>query len=425
MDEFVVRPGAPLSGTVAVSGAKNSALKLMAACLLAPGSHELRGMPRIDDVATMSELLGAVGAAVRWSDDDTMQVDVEETLQPFAPYALVERMRASIVVLGPLLARQGSVRVSLPGGDDFGHRPIDFHLRALEAMGAEFNVEHGYVEGRCERLVGARIVLEFPSHTTTDNILMAAVLAKGTTVIENAAREPEVADLAAFLQAMGAQVEGAGTSRIEIEGVDSLQPATHTVITDRLEAATFLAAVGIAGGEVQVEGARAETMDMLLEKLSVMGLELGVDGGGIRARFEGRLKAVDVATLPYPGVATDYKPLVVTMLSLASGVAIVSENLFRGRFRYVDELRRMGADISTEGHHAVVRGVRRLSGAKVRAMDLRAGAALVLAGLAAEGETVVGGAEHVDRGYVALDRKLRSLGADVTRRSARDEDPAP
>lgn len=415
MDRFIVEPGPPLAGTVKVGGAKNSVLKLMAACLLAPGRHELSGVPRITDVETMSAVLSSMGARAHWQGAHELDVEVPAELEPVAPYELVERMRASIVVLGPLLGRHGRARVAMPGGDDFGHRPIDIHLRALEALGASFVTEHGDIEGRCGRLTGARVVLEFPSHTATDNVLMAAVLAKGTTVIENAAREPEVVDLAAFLSAMGARISGAGTSRIEVEGVDELTPARHRVVPDRVEAATFLAAVGLAGGEVVVEDARAGHMEMLLAKLADMGVELEEAPGGIRAAARGRLRSVDVATLPYPGVATDYKPLLVTMLSVASGVAIVSENLFAGRFRYVDELRRMGADIRTEGHHAVVRGVPRLSGARVRATDIRAGAALVLAGLVAEGRTVVDGAAHVDRGYEDFAGKLAGLGARVSR----------
>jgi UDP-N-acetylglucosamine 1-carboxyvinyltransferase len=415
MDEFVVRPGAPLSGSVRISAAKNSTLKLIAATLLADGRHVLHEVPRISDVRTMIELVVAMGAEATYADDGDLVLEIPDKVDGVAPYELVQRMRASIVVLGPLLARHGYARVSLPGGDDFGHRPIDFHLRAFEAMGATFEAEHGYVEGRCGRLVGARVVLEFPSHTTTDNILMAAVLAKGTTVIENAAREPEVADLAQMLNQMGARISGAGTSRIEIEGVDELRGADHTPIPDRVEAATFLAAVGIAGGEIELERARPDHMDMLLEKVGAMGVRTVPTDTGILATSTGRLRATDVVTLPYPGVATDYKPIVVTMLTVADGVSIVSENLFSGRFRYVDELRRMGADVLTEGHHAVVRGVPRLSGTQVHAGDLRAGAALVLAGLGAEGETIVGGARHVDRGYERFADKLSSLGADVTR----------
>lgn len=404
-----------------VNGAKNSVLKLMAACLLAPGTHRLENVPVISDVAIMSDVLRAMGAEIvheGHGPDGRLEITIPEEVTPVAPYELVEQMRASIVVLGPLLARHGTARVSLPGGDDFGHRPIDFHLRAFEELGASFVTEHGYVEGRCDRLIGTRVVLEFPSHTATDNVMMGAVLAKGTTVIENAAREPEISDLAAMLCEMGARIEGAGTSRIEIEGVESLRPADHRAIADRVEAATFIAAVGVAGGEVLVEGARAEHMHMLLEKLRQMGMQCTPTETGVLASFQGRLKSVDVATLPYPGVATDYKPLVVTMLSVASGVAIVSENLFAGRFRYVDELRRMGAEIRTEGHHAVVRGVERLSGAPVRAPDIRAGAALLVAGLAADGVTEVSGAEHIDRGYENLAGRLASLGADIVRLSA-------
>ncbi len=415
MDRFLVRPGGPLQGRVRLQGAKNSVLKLMAACLLVEGTTRLENVPAITDVDTMCEVLAAIGAGVERDGAGALEVTTPAHCRPIAPYELVEKMRASVVVLGPLLARHGAARVSLPGGDDFGSRPIDMHLKALSELGAQFSTEHGYVEGRCDRLVGARVVLEYPSHTATDNVLMAAVLAKGTTVIENAAREPEVQDLAELLVSMGAVIDGAGTSRIEVEGVDELSPGHHVTLPDRVEAATLLAAVGIAGGDIVLEDARPEQMDMLLEKLGAMGVELEAVPGGLRARATGRLRAVDVATLPYPGVATDYKPFLVTMLSVADGVAIVSENLFAGRFRYVDELRRMGADIRTEGHHAVVRGVERLSGAPVRAPDIRAGAALVLAGLVADGETEISGAHHVDRGYEDFAGKLARLGADVTR----------
>jgi UDP-N-acetylglucosamine 1-carboxyvinyltransferase len=415
MQRFVVRRSGPLSGTVRLQGAKNSALKLLAASLLVEGTTRLANVPRITDVQIMAELLRALGATVQREESGELAVTCPAELTPIAPYDLVEQIRASIVVLGPLLARRGWARISLPGGDDFGGRPIDFHLRAFEELGAEFSFEHGEVTGRCDQLVGCRIVLEYPSHTTTDNVLMAAVLAKGTTVIENAAREPEVADLAALLCAMGARIDGAGTSRIEIEGVDALHPAHHRVVADRVAAATFLAATGIAGGDVLVEGARAEHMDMLLVKLSAAGLVLEDGPAGIRVRAEGRLRAVDISTLPYPGVATDYKPLLVALLSLAQGVSIVTENLYAGRFRYIDELRRMGAEVTTDGHHVVVRGAERLSGAPVRAPDIRAGAALVLAGLGADGETIVHGAEHVDRGYDDFVGALAGIGADIVR----------
>ena len=428
MDRFVVRPGGPLHGTVRAGGAKNSALKLMAACLLAPGRHVLAGVPRIVDVEIMAEVLGAIGAQVVRGPDEPgggpgdLVVDTPTALVPAAPYELVEKMRASVVVLGPLLARSGQASVSLPGGDDFGNRPIDIHLHGLSMLGAVFQTVHGNIEGRVPggpdgRLVGQRVVFEYPSHTATDNVLMAAVLAKGTTVIENAAREPEVSDLADFLTHMGARIRGAGTSHLEVDGVEELRPAprAHRVIPDRVVAATLLSAVGMAGGDVVIEDGRADHMDMLLRKMGEIGVEVSQIPEGMRAVSSGRLRSMDVATLPYPGVATDYKPFLVTMLSVADGVGIVTENLFSGRFRYVDELRRMGADIRTEGHHAVVRGVRRLSGAPVRAPDLRAGAALVLAGMMAEGETVVSDAQHIDRGYEDLASTLSSLGADVTR----------
>ena len=425
VDRFIVNASGPLSGTVRAGGAKNSVLKLMAACLLAEGSHVLTNVPRISDVDIMADVLGAMGVdVVRGETPDELVVTTPADVVPEAPHELVEKMRASVVVLGPLLARHGWAKVSMPGGDDFGPRPIDMHLRALESMGAAFESSHGYVEGRVEstvasvpRLVGNRVVLEYPSHTGTDNVLMAATLAKGTTVIENAAREPEVRDLAGFLNSMGARIKGAGTSRIEIEGVDVLHPASHRVIPDRLVVATFLVAAGLAGGEVVVEDGRPEHMDMLIRKLVAAGIHITQEPDGLRAQRDqsDRLRAVDVATLPYPGFATDYKPLLVTLLTVAEGVGIVTENLFFGRFRYVEELRRMGADIRTEGHHAIVRGVDRLSGAPVRAFDVRAGAALVLAGLVADGETVITDAHHVDRGYENLDGKLASLGAHVVR----------
>jgi UDP-N-acetylglucosamine 1-carboxyvinyltransferase len=415
MDRFVVRPNGPLSGTVTVSGAKNSVLKLMAATVLAEGDFLLRNVPRIVDVEIMCDLLVSMGVDTKRNGTD-LGIHRSSDLVPEAPYELVERMRASIVVLGPLLARFGRAKVSMPGGDNFGTRPIDMHLKGLELMGAEFDIVHGNIEARADRLLGARIVLEFPSHTATDNLLMAAVLAKGTTVIENAAREPEVADLAAMLNRMGARVVGAGTSTIEVEGVDVLHAVEHTVIPDRIEAATWVAAVGIAGGEVTIEGARPEHMDMVIQKMADMGVRVSPSSTGLWASSSGRLQATDVATLPYPGIATDYKPMLVAMLAVAEGVAIVTENIFHdNRFAYVAELNRMGADIRTEGHHAVVRGVERLSGAKVKAHDVRAGVAVVLAGLVAEGQTDVQDTFHIDRGYEDFVGKLRSLGADVER----------
>ncbi|HEX4978576.1 MAG TPA: UDP-N-acetylglucosamine 1-carboxyvinyltransferase [Acidimicrobiales bacterium] len=417
MGRLVVRPSGPLSGTVRVSGAKNSVLKLMAATTLCEGTFTLHDVPHIVDVEIMCDLLVSMGLDTK-RNGTTLEIVRGPEVHPEAPYELVEQMRASIVVLGPLVARCGRARVSMPGGDNFGVRPIDMHLRGLELMGATVDTDHGYIEARCngERLVGARIVLEFPSHTATDNLLMAAVLAKGTTVIENAAREPEVADLAAMLNRMGARVIGAGSSTIEVEGVDSLQPVEHTVIPDRIEAATWVAAAALAGGEVSIDGARPDHMDMIVQKMGDMGVRVAPSSQGLWAGSRGALRSADVATLPYPGIATDYKPLLVAMLAVADGVAIVTENIFRdNRFAYVAELNRMGADIRTDGHHAVVRGVRRLSGARVKAHDLRAGVALCLAGLVADGETVVEDAHHIDRGYDDFVGKLRSLGGDIER----------
>jgi UDP-N-acetylglucosamine 1-carboxyvinyltransferase len=322
-------------------------------------------------------------------------------------------MRASINVLGPLLARCGQAKVAMPGGDAIGSRRLDMHFRGLEAMGVELRVVHGFIEARCNALAGARVVLEFPSVGATENLLAAAVLAKGQTIIENAAREPEITDLAAFFNRMGAQVFGAGSSTIEIEGVDELLPVESEIMGDRIEAGTLLMACGIAGGEVMLEGARFEHLEMVALKLGEMGLRVSPTPDGLWARGDGRLSAVDIATLPYPGFATDFMPMAVALLTVCEGTSIVTENVFDNRFGFVDELVRMGADVRNEGRHAVVRGVERLSGAPVQANDVRAGAALLIAGLGADGETTVYGRRHVDRGYHDLAGKLRSLGADV------------
>jgi UDP-N-acetylglucosamine 1-carboxyvinyltransferase len=415
VSSLIVRPSGPLEGVVPIGGAKNSVLKLMAATVLAPGTYTLRNVPRIADVGWMADLLDSMGMTVTWTDDHELQIEHGVDLNPEAPYEVVEKMRASIVVLGPLLTRWGRARVALPGGDDFGPRPIDMHVEALEQLGATFESSHGYIEARADRLHGASIMLEFPSVGATENALMAAVLAKGTTVIDNAAREPEIADLAAFLNHMGAEITGAGTSMIRVEGTDELHAVDHTVVPDRIEAATYLGALGVAGGELTLAGANPDHMTMLIKKLGEMGLRCSPDGAGIWAMAPRRLRSVDVSTLPYPGVATDYKPFFVAMLCVADGVGIVTENLFAGRWRYVDELVRMGADIRTESHHAVVRGQERLSGAPVRAPDIRAGAALALAALAADGETRIADAHHIDRGYEDFVGKLRAVGADVER----------
>jgi len=416
VERVIVRPNGPLEGEVAIGGAKNSVLKLMAATTLAEGRHVLHNVPRISDVGWMGELLEAMGARVEWVGPHDLAIETPEDLVPEAPYELVEKMRASIVVLGPLLARFGRARVALPGGDDFGPRPVDMHLRALESLGATIDFAHGYIEARARRLRGQRIVFEFPSVGATENALMAAVLAEGRTEIDNAAREPEIADLVRFLNRMGAQVSGAGSSTLVIEGVDRLHSVEHTLIPDRIEAATFMVAVGIAGGEVTLQGARADHMDILIQKLGDMGMRISPSSEGIWVMATKQLKSVDIQTLPFPGLATDYKPFLVAALTVADGVSIVTENIFSGRFRYIDELVRMGADIRTESHHAVIRGRPMLSGAQVRAHDIRAGVAVALAGLKAEGETVVSDAFHIDRGYEDFVEKFKSLGADMDRK---------
>jgi UDP-N-acetylglucosamine 1-carboxyvinyltransferase len=428
VDRIVVRAGSPLSGAIRVGGAKNSVLKLMAAAIMAEGSYALTNVPDIVDVRIMSDLLAALGLQVELVPADgldaggvpgpaALRIVRPPEVRTEAPYELVERIRASIVVLGPLLGRCGEARVSMPGGDDFGARPIDMHLKGLEALGARFELRHGYLEGHTDGLRGASITLEFPSVGATENILMAAVHAKGTTVLDNAAREPEIADLCQFLNAMGAQIDGVGSSTVVVHGVEpgGLRPADHRVVADRVEAATYLAALAVAGGDLTLHDAHLSHMGMLVTKLDEMGMTVTDTGSGLWAKAPDRLRSVDVATLPYPGVATDYKPLVTAMLAVADGVGIVTENLFAGRFRYVEELVRMGADVRTDSHHAVVRGVPRLSGAPVRAHDIRAGASLVVAGLAADGETVISAAHHIDRGYENIVGKLASVGADIER----------
>lgn len=416
-DAVVVRHAGPLGGRIVVPGAKNSVLKLMAASLLTDETVELTNVPRIVDVTIMADLLRAIGMTITEVGADGLVLRRGGELHPVAPYELVERIRASVNVLGPLLARCGRIRLSMPGGDDFGARPIDMHVAGLEAMGVQFKFSHGELEASVERLRGAHVTFAFPSVGATENILTAAVLAEGVTVIENAAREPEIVDLCQFLVGMGAQIAGAGTSTIEVTGVapGTLGGVAHRTVSDRIQAATYLAAVAVAGGELDIVGARREHMEMVLVRMTDMGLEIETTPTGLHVRAPERLRSTDVATLPYPGIATDYKPLIITMLSVADSVGIVTENLYPGRFRYVEELQRLGADIRTSGHHAVVRGVPRLSGAPVRAHDIRAGAAMVVAGLAAEGATTITGVHHIDRGYEDLVGRLRAVGAGIER----------
>jgi UDP-N-acetylglucosamine 1-carboxyvinyltransferase len=415
--ELVVVGGRPLHGEVAVLGAKNAILKHFVAALMAPGRHRLDNVPDIVDVRLMGEVIEHIGAECRFMGS-TVEIDVPEDLLPEAPIDLVRRMRASILVLGALLARCGEARVALPGGDDFGSRPIDMHLEGLEALGAEFDLVHGELIARAPSgLRGTEVPLDFPSVGATENLLFAGVMAAGTTVISNAAREPEIQDLAEFLGKMGAVIRGAGTSTIEVEGVGRLSPASHRAVPDRLEAGTYLVAGAITGGDVTVRDCVPEHLRMELRKLGEAGCEVSVGKDWIRVQGPPRPRAVDFATLPYPGFHTDMHPQMVALLAVASGTSVITENIYSARFRYVGELNRLGADVSLEGQHVIIRGVDGLSGCPVDACDIRAGAALVLAGLIADGSTIVTHAQHIDRGYSGFDQRLRDLGADVTRRS--------
>ncbi len=414
---IIVRRSGPLSGNVQVPGAKNSVLKLMAATLLAEGEFVLTNVPAIADVETMSELLGALGVKSKWLGPHEISLTNSGNISTEAPFEHVDKIRASINVLGPLLTHYGQALINWPGGDDFGGRPIDLHISGLEKMGATIEQNLLNINAYAKELHGAEIELSFASVGATENILTAAIYAKGTTVIDNAAREPEIGDLCNMLVAMGAQIEGIGTSRLVIHGSKkgSLRGVRHAVINDRVQAATYIAAVAIAGGDVQVRGARPEHMEMVINKYTQMGVSIYPQRDGLRVTAPERLSAIDFATLPYPGIATDYKPLLVAMNSISSGVGIVTENLFPGRFRYIEELCKLGADIRIDGHHAVIKGVDHLIGTAVTAPDIRAGAALVVAGLAAHGETVISEIHHIDRGYDDLVGRLSGLGADVTR----------
>ena len=417
MDRFRVVGGARLAGEVRVTGAKNSVLKVMAAALLAEGRTTLTEVPHILDVEIMGELLRRLGCTVDYDPDAaTVAIDVPAELGHQADYDLVRRIRASICVLGPLIARCGRAEVAMPGGDAIGTRPLDFHIAGLTKLGAELDSEHGYIVARAPKgLTGATVWLDFPSVGATENVLMAGVLATGTTVIDNAAREPEIVDLCQMLQQMGAKIDGAGTSTLTVEGVDRLSPTEHVIVPDRIVAGTWAFAAAMTQGDVTVRGARPEHLEIALDKLQSAGATVEGLDDGFRIVMERRPDSVDAVTLPYPGLATDLQPLVMALNSIADGAAMITENIFEGRFVFASELARLGAHVRTDGHHAVVRGVPRLSGAPVRASDIRAGAALTLAGLVAEGVTYVSDIVHIDRGYPGFDAQLRSLGADVTR----------
>lgn len=418
MKSLVVRGPTSLNGVVEISGAKNSALKIMAASLLIKGKVVIQRVPQITDVSLMSEVLERLGANVT-REGDRLTIDASGELGDETPYELVGRMRASIQVLGPLLARLGRARVAMPGGDAIGSRPIDIHLQGLEKMGAKFTSQHGNIEGIAERLRGTRLLLEFPSVGATENILMGAVTAEGVTAVENAAREPEIQDLANFLNACGAKIQGAGTPSITIEGVDSLEPVTHTIIPDRIEAGTFAIGAAATRGDVILRDVNPEHLELPLQKLEDAGAEVRRGDGEVRVAMSGRAEALDLVTLPYPGFPTDLQPPIMVLLAQANGSSILSENVFESRFLFVDELNRMGSQIRVEGHHAVIRGIERLSGAPVQVPDIRAGAALVLGGLSAEGLTHIHDAGHIERGYERFVAKLNGLDAGIT---IQDED---
>ncbi|MBD0293243.1 MAG: UDP-N-acetylglucosamine 1-carboxyvinyltransferase [Jiangellaceae bacterium] len=420
MERFRVTGGTPLVGEVRVTGAKNSALKLMAVALLAEGRTTLRDVPAITDVTYMAELLRRLGAEVD-RDDDIVTVDVPAKVRFAAPYHLVRRLRASICVLGPLLARCGAADVALPGGDAIGSRGLGLHLAGLEKLGATVTVEHGFVMARAGRgLRGGNVWLDFPSVGATENLLTAATLADGTTVIDNAAREPEVVDICRMLVRMGAKIDGIGTSTLRIEGVDGLSSTLHTTVPDRIVTGTWAIGAVMTRGDVTVLNGRADHLEIVLDKLAYAGATIDTADEGLRVAMWDRPRAVDVVTLPYPGFPTDLQPMIVALNAVAEGTAMVTENVYEARFMFVNELARLGADVRTDGHHAVANGRPRLSAAPVAAPDIRAGAALVLAGLTAEGETLVSGAHHIDRGYPNFAGQLNSLGAHVVRESDPD-----
>lgn len=417
MERFRVVGGARLSGSIKVSGAKNSALKLMAATLLAPGKSTITNLPAIADVEYMAELLTRLGCKVE-VDPKLAQVtvDVPNTLGHRADYDLVRKLRASINVLGPLISRVGKAEVALPGGDAIGSRGLDFHINGLSEMGAKVNLEHGFIVAEASTgLTGAVIALEFPSVGATENIMTAATLAKGITTIENAAREPDVVDLGKFLNSMGAKISGLGTHTIKIEGVSHLTPTIHATLPDRIVSGTWAFAAAMTRGDITIENGRVDHLELPLDKLVEAGAVVTTTENGFRVKMDKRPTAVDVATLPYPGFPTDLQPMVITLNSIAQGTSIVTENVFEGRFMFINELLRLGAKIQVDGHHAAITGIEQLSAAPVVATDIRAGAGLVLAALVSDGVTIIEDSFHIDRGYPDFPSQLNSLGADVSR----------
>ena len=411
--KFIVEKRQPLKGSVKISGAKNSVLPIIAASLLSSGEIVLDDIPTLEDVNVMIELIKHFGAICEFENEKLkIKVDIKDVE---APYDLVKKMRASFLVMGPILARLGHAKISMPGGCAIGSRPIDLHLKGFQTLGADITIGHGYVEARAKKLTGKKIYLDFPSVGATENIMMAAVFAEGVTIIENAAEEPEIVDLANFLNKMGANIKGAGTDTIRIEGVKELKGAEHTVIPDRIEAGTFMVAAAMTGGNVLIENVIVDHVRSIIAKLTECGIKITEEPKGLRVKGIKNYKAVDIKTLPYPGFPTDMQAQMMVMMTVAKGTSVIIETVFENRFMHVDELKRMGANIKIEGRSAVVTGVDHLTGAEVKATDLRAGAALVLAGLIAEGRTEINDIYHIDRGYVKMEEKLKNLGAIIYR----------
>jgi UDP-N-acetylglucosamine 1-carboxyvinyltransferase len=414
LDKFIIEGGKRLEGRVRISGSKNAALPVLVSSLLADGWSTYHNIPDLADIRTIKKLLANHGAQME-GQGETLRINGGNIVSCEAPYDLVRTMRASVLVLGPLVARMGQARVSLPGGCAIGARPVNLHLKALEAMGAEIELKEGYVEAKAKRLKGARIYFDISTVGGTENILMAAALAKGTTRLENAAKEPEVVNLADTLIAMGAKIKGAGTDVITIEGVDSLRPCEVNVIPDRIEAGTFMIAAAITGGDVILEGCDANHLDALILKLNEAGITISAVEGGLRVQGAPEIKSVDVKTLPYPGFPTDLQAQIMALMAVSRGSSVITETIFENRFMHVAELRRLGANIVVDGHNAVIKGVKKLKGAPVMATDLRASASLVVAGLVAEGKTTLARVYHIDRGYQAIEKKLTALGANIKR----------
>jgi len=413
VDKIVINGGKPLHGNVQISGAKNAALPVLASALLTAGTNTFHNIPDLMDIKTIKNLLISMGAAIE--GEETIKISVDKIINPTASYDLVKTMRASILVLGPLVARAGTARVSLPGGCAIGARPVNLHLKALEDMGAHVDLNNGYIEARAKKLKGAEIYFDLTTVTGTENIMMAATLAQGTTILNNAAREPEVVNLADVLKSMGAKITGAGTDVITIEGVTSLKPAEAEIIPDRIEAGTFMIAAGMTGGEINVLGCNPHHLEALINKLRDTGMKISPLKNGLKVSAGKKINSVDVKTLPYPGFATDLQAQIMAYMAIGSGLSVISETVFENRFMHVSELLRMGADIVIQGGNAIVRGVPKLHGAQTMATDLRASASLVLAGLAAEGTTEISRVYHIDRGYQTIEKKFSALGADIQR----------